>query len=83
MEVQSLVTDAFLTLPLLLIGFTFFFGTLTSNIGMLYLFLGHILIVPCISYLENEEGRPWMENGQVNIVKIIKYLVSLIFRRFE
>jgi hypothetical protein len=77
MEVQTLVTDAFLTLPLLLIGFTFFFGTLTSNIGMLYLFLGHILIVPSISYLENEKGRPWMSNGQVDIVKGIKFLFNL------
>ena len=77
-QTQSLITDAFITLPLLLIGFTFFFGTLTSNIGMLYLFLGHLLIVPMTSYLQNEEGRPWMENGLINFIKLIKYIVSLI-----
>ncbi len=77
-QVQTLLGDAFITLPLLLIGFSFFFGTLTSNIGMLYLFLGHLLIVPMISFLENEQGRPWMENGQLNIIKAIKYVISLI-----
>ncbi len=75
---QNLITDAFITLPLLLIGFTFFFGTLTSNIGMLYLFLGHLLVVPAASFLENEEGRPWMKDGEVKIEKIIKYIISLI-----
>lgn len=74
---QTLLGDAFITLPLLLIGFSFFFGTLTSNIGMLYLFLGHLLIVPMSSFILNEEGRPWMVNGQFNIVKAIKYAISL------
>lgn len=77
-QAQSLLGDVFITLPLLLIGFTFFFGTLTSNIGMLYLFLGHLLVVPMTSFLQNEQGRPWMENGQLNIIKSIKYIISLI-----
>jgi hypothetical protein len=75
---QTLLGDAFITLPLLLIGFSFFFGTLTSNIGMLYLFLGHLLIVPMSSFVLNEEGRPWMANGQFNIVKAIKYVISIV-----
>ena len=75
---MEVLGDAFLTLPLLLIGFSFFFGTLTSNVGLLYLFLGHLLIVPLSSSVMNTLGRPWMENGQLNIVKAIKYAISLI-----
>lgn len=78
MEVQTLLGDAFLTLPLLLIGFSFFFGTLTSNVGLLYLFFGHLLVVPTSSFLMNTMGRPWMENGQLNFINAIKYIISLI-----
>lgn len=51
---RSLFRDAYLSLPLLLIGVLFFLGLLTSNIGMIYLFLGHIFAVPSLSYLFNE-----------------------------
>ena len=53
------VGDAFMTLPLLIIGLIFFLGTLTSNIGLLFLFLGHLIVVPAISFLSNEKGVPW------------------------
>ncbi len=76
LQTQSLVVDTFITLPLLLIGFTFFYGTLTSNIGLLYLFLGQLVIVPMISFLENDEERPWMKDGKFDFMKLLKYLVS-------
>jgi hypothetical protein len=72
--------DAFVTLPLLIIGFTFFLGMLTSNVGLLYLFLGHLLVVPALSFLGNEPGIPWKDfkSGQTDITKGIKYIVSVI-----
>lgn len=52
-EVRSLFADTFLSLPLIIIGFIFLFGTLTSNIGLLYLFLGQVTIPPILSYLSS------------------------------
>ena len=60
--VKDLMSDAFTTLPLLLIGLVFFLGTLTSNTGLLFLFMGHLLIVPALGFLGNECGVPW-KNG--------------------
>jgi hypothetical protein len=51
--------DAFISLPLLLMGFLFFLGTLTSNTGLLLLFMGHLVIVPALAYLGNETGTPF------------------------
>jgi hypothetical protein len=34
-------------------GLLFFLATLTSNIGMLYLLLGQIFIVPALSFAAN------------------------------
>jgi hypothetical protein len=47
--------DAFITLPLLLLGFVFLFGTLTSNTGLLLLFIGQIVLVPILGFLGNVE----------------------------
>ena len=52
-EVRSLFADTFLSLPLIMIGFTFLFGTLTSNVGLLYLFLGQLILPPTLSYLSS------------------------------
>ena len=49
-----------MTLPLLIIGLIFFIGALTSNIGLLFLFLGHLIVVPAIGFLSNEKGLPWV-----------------------
>jgi hypothetical protein len=76
--IQSSVGDAFLTLPLLIMGFSFFLGTLTSNIGLLYLFLGHLLLVPSLSFLANEPGPAWFEGKTVSIVKGVKWLFSML-----
>ena len=53
---QSSFGDAFATLPLLIMGFIFFLGMLTSNIGLLYLFIGHLVVVPAVSFLGNDKG---------------------------
>lgn len=75
---QSTFGDAFTTLPLLIMGFIFFLGTLTSNIGLLYLFVGHLIIVPALSYLGNNEGHPFLDsNNQLNPTMLVKWLFSL------
>jgi hypothetical protein len=75
---QSTFGDAFTTLPLLIMGFIFFLGTLTSNIGLLYLFVGHLIIVPALSYLGNNDGHPFLDsNNQLNPTMLVKWLFSL------
>jgi hypothetical protein len=59
-------------------GFAFFMGTLTSNIGLLYLFLGHILLVPATSFLANEPGPAWFEGKSISITKGLKWLFSML-----
>ena len=64
-ETRSLIADMFLTLPLLVMGFVFLFGTLTSNVGLLYLFLGQLILVPSLSYLSSHESFPFTDvNGE-------------------
>lgn len=77
---QSTFGDAFTTLPLLIMGFVFFLGTLTSNIGLLYLFVGHLIIVPALSYLGNHTGSPIYEGetSTLNPTGIVKWLFSLL-----
>ena len=58
-SLRSSFGDAFVTLPLLLLGFLFLLGTLTSNTGLLLLFIGHIIVVPAIAYLANVTGTPF------------------------
>lgn len=77
-ELKSLTGDAFLTLPLLIIAFLFFFGTMTSNVGMLYLFLGHLLIAPAMSFLSNEKGPLVYDGNTFSIPKVFKWLLSML-----
>jgi hypothetical protein len=74
---QSTFGDAFTTLPLLIMGFIFFLGALTSNIGLLYLFLGHLIIVPALSYLGNQAGHPFYEGDNFSATGFVKWLFSL------
>ena len=69
--------DAFITLPLLIIGFIFFLGILTSNIGILYLFLGHLGVVPALEFLGNET-RPFGQRSdiQFNFKNMFYYFLS-------
>ena len=55
MSLRNSFGDAFITLPLLLLGFVFLFGTLTSNTGLLLLFIGQIILVPILGFLGNVE----------------------------
>lgn len=78
---QSSFGDAFVTLPLLLIGVSFFFGTLTSNTGLLYLFLGQLLLVPAVQFILNEPGRFWLDpkdTTKKDPVRAIKWILSLL-----
>lgn len=50
---RQLLLQSFLSLPLLLIGWSLFLGSLQGNIGLLVLFLGHFFAVPLTVLLEN------------------------------
>lgn len=76
--IRSVVSDTFLTLPLILIGFMFFLGTLTSNSGLLYLFAGHLFVVPSLEFFANERGPAWFEEGQFSLAKLIKWFLSTL-----
>jgi hypothetical protein len=75
--IRSTIGDTFLTLPLLLVAFLFFMGTVTSNVGMLYLFLGHIFFAPALGFLANEKGTAWFEDDSFKIAKVGKWLFSV------
>ena len=59
MSLRNSFGDAFVTLPLLLLGFIFLFGTLTSNTGLLLLCIGQIILVPILGFLSNYDGAPF------------------------
>ena len=48
-----MLTQSFLSLPLLLVGWIFFMGLTQGNIALLILALGHIFIVPLSAMLSN------------------------------
>lgn len=75
---QSSFGDAFATLPLLIMGFVFFLGMLTSNIGLLYLFIGHLIVVPALSFLGNDKGEIKNDKGEWDFTKIFKLLASVL-----
>ncbi len=75
---QSTFGDAFMSLPILIIGLVFFLGMLTSNVGLLYLFLGHFLVVPSFSFLANERSHPLYNNAEkFDIFKVARWFISL------
>ena len=75
---RSSFGDSFTALPLLIMGLIFFLGMLTSNIGLLYLFIGHLFVVPAVSYLGNERGHPlYNEKDEPDVTKILKWITSL------
>jgi hypothetical protein len=55
-SLRDTLSDSFTVLPLLFMGLIFFLGILTSNIGMLYLFLGELILVPALSFAANVPG---------------------------
>jgi hypothetical protein len=80
---QSTFGDAFMSLPILIIGLIFFLGMLTSNVGLLYLFLGHFLVVPSFSFLANEKTKPFPlfpgkdKDEKFDIFKFARWFISL------
>lgn len=52
-NLRIMIQQSFLSLPLLLIGWALFMGSLQGNIGLLVLFLGHLTAVPLTSLLSN------------------------------
>jgi hypothetical protein len=77
--VRSAFGDAFLTLPLLLTGALFLIGTLTSNIGMLFLFFGMLILVPSLGFLFNGNNYGFSGEGLLNLFAgvVSTLLVSL------
>ena len=81
MSLRDSFGDAFITLPLLLLGFIFLFGTLTSNTGLLLLFIGQVVLVPILGFLGNSKGDPFRtENKQgelsFDLITALKTLVA-------
>ena len=52
-NLRIMIQQSFLSLPLLLIGWSLFMGALQGNIGLLVLFLGHLFVVPTVCLLGN------------------------------
>ena len=78
-DIRASLGDAFITLPILLNGFIFLFGILTSNTGLLYLFIGQLLLVPSIGFLTNLHSRPWFtKEGKMSVSGIIASLWSFL-----
>jgi hypothetical protein len=80
--IRDMVADTFLTLPLLIIGFIFFIGSLTSNTGLLYLFIGHLLIVPALGFMSNQPGPAWYNETTFSMTKLIKWVFSCVLVAF-
>ena len=76
-SIRTSVGDIFLTFPLILVGFIFFLGTLTSNIGLLYLFAGHLFVAPSLSFLANEKGPAWFDGKDFSVFKSIQWIFSV------
>lgn len=52
-NLRLMIQQSFLSLPLLLIGWSLFLGSLQGNIGLLVLFLGHLTVVPLAGLISN------------------------------
>jgi len=73
--------DSFLVLPHLLSGFFFFVGLFTTNIGMLVLALGHLLVVPALSFYANSDTPFYDTTGiaWLTVLSSLAYGVVLVF----
>jgi hypothetical protein len=71
-------TDCFAIIPLLIMGLMFFLGVLTSNLGLLYLFLGQIVLVPAMSFAANVPGGlfTYLFNGPA--LTAFKWVISSV-----
>ena len=83
MSLRDSVGDAFVTLPLLLLGFLFFIGTLTSNTGILLLCIGQLALVPTLGFLANDRGTPFHTTGpdgntSFDLIKALRTAVACV-----
>jgi hypothetical protein len=70
-----MIQQSFLSLPLLLIGWSLFLGSLQGNIGLLVLFLGHLTVVPLTALFSNtllEFLFKKLEGGSRNLLDYIQ-----------
>jgi hypothetical protein len=56
-SIWNSIDDGIVALPIILTGFQFILGSLTSNVGLLWLFLGHLILVPSMLNLSNSFGK--------------------------
>lgn len=52
-NLRYMLQQSFLSLPILLIGWSLFLGSLQGNVGLLVLFLGHLTAVPLTAFMSN------------------------------
>ena len=78
-DLKALFGDAFLAFPLMMAGFVFLFGILTSNIGLLYLFIGQALLVPSVGFLSNLHAMPHKKpDGTWNFFGLFRLIWSAL-----
>ena len=75
--IRTFVSDTFLTFPLIMIGFIFLLGVLTSNSGLLFLFLGHLFLVPSLEFIANEPGPAFFNGSVFSIQKLVNWIFSV------
>jgi hypothetical protein len=78
-EIRDLFRDTFYTLPLLILGFLFFFGTMTSNVGVLYLLIGHVILVPALSFLSDPASNIFINMVSFNTLSSILSLTIVLW----
>lgn len=78
-EIRDLFRDTFYTLPLLILGFLFFFGTMTSNVGVLYLLIGHAIIVPALSFLSDPASNIFIQVLSFNSLSSVLSLTMILW----
>jgi hypothetical protein len=78
-EIRDLFRDTFYTLPLLILGFLFFFGTMTSNVGVLYLLIGHAILVPALSFLSDPASNIFINVVSFNSLSSILSLTIVLW----
>lgn len=78
-EIRDLFRDTFYTLPLLILGFLFFFGTMTSNVGVLYLLIGHAILVPALSFLSDPASNIFINVVSFNTLSSIFSLTIVLW----
>lgn len=75
------VKDIYSSLPLLFIGFSFLFGILTSNTGLIWLFIGQALYVPAVTTFTNQSFDSIFKNPFEGILTsfsvLFPFLISL------